>query len=72
MEVLSTMSRTQNSRFLVIEGDRLVGVVTLKDMLRFLSLKLELEEPKGADVRFAPLSARKEGLSPGLNRSRSA
>jgi len=72
MEVLSTMSRTQNSRFLVMEGDCLVGVVTLKDMLRFLSLKLELEEPKGADVRFAPLSAQKEGLSPGLNRSRSA
>ena len=71
MEVLSTMNRTQNSRFLVMEGDRLVGVVTLKDMLKFLSLKLELEEPKEADVHFAPLSARKDRLSPGLNRSRS-
>jgi Zn-dependent protease/predicted transcriptional regulator len=53
MDVLSTMHRTQNSRLLVTEGDRLVGIVTLKDMLEFLSLKLELEEPKDASVRFA-------------------
>jgi Zn-dependent protease len=53
MDVLSTMHRTQNSRLLVTEGDRLVGVLTLKDMLEFLSLKLELEEPKQAGVRFA-------------------
>jgi Zn-dependent protease/CBS domain-containing protein len=62
MELLSTMHRTQNSRFLVVEGERLVGVVTLKDMLKFLSLKLELEEPKGADVRLAGLRAQEDGL----------
>ena len=33
MEVLSLMSRTGNSRFLVTEGDRLVGMITLKAML---------------------------------------
>jgi Zn-dependent protease/predicted transcriptional regulator len=66
MEVLSTMHRTQNSRFLVMEGERLVGVVTLKDMLEFLSLKLELEEPKGADVRLAG-AKRAELAEPGLS-----
>jgi CBS domain-containing protein len=29
---------------MVLDGDRLVGIVSLKDMLKFLSLKVELEE----------------------------
>lgn len=37
------MNRTQASRLLVVEGDRLVGVIALKDMLKFLSLKVELK-----------------------------
>ena len=53
MEVLSLMSRTGNSRLLVTEGDRLVGMITLKDMLKFLSLKLELEESEEAGLGFA-------------------
>jgi len=44
LKVLSTMSRSGNTRLLVVENDRLVGIVTLKDLLRFLSLKLDLEE----------------------------
>jgi Zn-dependent protease/predicted transcriptional regulator len=44
MKALSKMSRTGSSRLLVVEGDRLVGIVTLKDMLKFLGLKLELEQ----------------------------
>lgn len=28
-----------------MEGDHLEGIVSLKDLLRFLGLKLELEEP---------------------------
>jgi Zn-dependent protease/predicted transcriptional regulator len=63
MELLSTMNRTQNSRFLVMEGDRLVGVVTLKDMLKFLSLKLELEESEKVDRCLAGVSAQERGLS---------
>jgi Zn-dependent protease len=43
MQALSLMARTGSGRLIVIEGDRLVGVITLKDMLKFLSLKLELE-----------------------------
>ena len=70
MEVLSAMNRTQNSRFLVMEGDRLVGVVTLKDMLKFLSLKLELEESEKVDLRPRGAAAREGGAQPaGLSRS---
>ena len=43
MEALQIMSRTGNSRLLVAEGDRLVGIVSLKDMLNYLFLKLEFE-----------------------------
>ena len=31
------------SRLLVTEGDKLVGIVSLKDLLRFLNQKMELE-----------------------------
>ena len=62
MEVLAAMSRTQNSRYLVIEGDRLVGVLTLKDMLKFLSVKLDLEESEKIE-RYPPgLGAQNGGL----------
>jgi Zn-dependent protease/predicted transcriptional regulator len=44
MKVLSQMNRTGKSRFLVTDHGRLIGVVTLKDMLKFLSLKIDLEE----------------------------
>jgi len=29
---------------MVVSGERLLGIITLKDMLQFLSLKMELEE----------------------------
>ena len=38
------MSKTGASRLMVTEESRLVGVIALKDMLKFLSLKIELEE----------------------------
>jgi len=44
MEAISKMSRTGLSRLIVVEGDHAVGMITLKDMLKFLSLKVELEE----------------------------
>jgi Zn-dependent protease len=43
LEALEKMQRTGSSRLLVMEGDNLVGLITLKDLLRFLNLKLELE-----------------------------
>ncbi|MFO7975449.1 MAG: site-2 protease family protein [Candidatus Hydrogenedentota bacterium] len=44
MKALSLMSKTGNSRLLVVEGEQLVGIITLKDILSFLSLKMDLEE----------------------------
>lgn len=44
VRALSRMSRSGNSRLMVTEGERLVGIVALKDMLRLLSLKMDLEE----------------------------
>jgi len=43
MEALGKMQRTGASRLLVTDGDRLVGIVSLKDLQGFLNLKLELE-----------------------------
>jgi Zn-dependent protease/CBS domain-containing protein len=44
MEALAKMNRTGASRLLVVDrnGD-LVGIVTLKDLMRFMSLKVEME-----------------------------
>lgn len=43
IDALSRMSRGQVSRLMVVKDNKLVGVVSLKDLLRFLSLKMELE-----------------------------
>ena len=48
VDALGIMHRTGASRLLVMEGDRLIGILTLKDLLRFLALKIELEERKAA------------------------
>jgi Zn-dependent protease/predicted transcriptional regulator len=50
MKALSVMNRTGNSRLMVVEGDHLLGVVTLKDMLKFLDLKLDLEGDQSPPV----------------------
>ncbi|HEV8612157.1 MAG TPA: site-2 protease family protein [Gemmatimonadales bacterium] len=42
-QALSTMSRKQTSRLMVVDHDRLVGILSLKDLLQFLSLRIELE-----------------------------
>ncbi len=43
MTALTQMNATGNTRLMVVEGNKLLGIVTLKDMLKFLSLKLDLE-----------------------------
>jgi CBS domain-containing protein len=40
---LETMQRTGSSQLLVMDDDRLAGIVSLKDLMRFLELKLDLE-----------------------------
>jgi predicted transcriptional regulator len=43
VEALSTMSHANVSRLMVVDHGRLLGVVALKDLMNFLSRKLELE-----------------------------
>jgi Zn-dependent proteases len=43
-KALAIMNRTGNSRLLVVEDDRLVGMIALKDMLKLLSIKIELQD----------------------------
>lgn len=45
IEALSLMNRTSNSRLLVVASGHLVGIVTLKDLIGFLSIRLDLEGP---------------------------
>jgi Zn-dependent protease/CBS domain-containing protein len=44
LHALARMQATGASRLLVVEGGRLVGIVSLKDLSRFFQLKLELED----------------------------
>jgi len=44
IKALSIMNQNGASRLMVTQGNRLVGVISLKDLLNFLSLKVELEE----------------------------
>jgi len=43
MKALSLMHNTGNSRLMVVEGNNFLGVISLKDMLKFMALKLDLE-----------------------------
>jgi len=43
VEALSAMRRNNAGRLMVVEKDQLVGIIALKDMLEFLSLKVELD-----------------------------
>jgi CBS domain-containing protein len=43
IEALKLMRRTGNSRLMVVENGRLVGLVTLKDLLHLIGLKMDLE-----------------------------
>ncbi len=40
MQALTQMSRTGRGRLIVIDGNRLLGIITLQDMLEFLALRL--------------------------------
>lgn len=42
-EALARMSQTGTSRLMVVDQERLVGIISLKDLMQFLSLKIDLE-----------------------------
>jgi Zn-dependent protease len=48
MSALSLMNRTGASRLMVADGDRLVGILSLRDLLHFLSLRMDPEGGAGA------------------------
>jgi Zn-dependent protease len=53
LQALERMQRTGSSRLLVTDGDRLVGLISMKDLLRFLQLKLDLDEQSGTEAPAA-------------------
>ncbi|HVT44920.1 MAG TPA: site-2 protease family protein [Thermoanaerobaculia bacterium] len=51
MKALAKMSSTKTSRLMVVDRGKLVGILSLKDLMNLLSVKLELEgEGRAADV----------------------
>ena len=60
LEALSKMQRSGVSRLLVTEANRLVGLVSLKDLLRFLDLKLEMEASSASDGKMVVPSDERE------------
>ena len=57
MDALRTMTRTHSSRLMVVDDSRLIGVVSLKDLLKFLDLKLELESGESEPLPSQSLPA---------------
>lgn len=43
LQALSLMNRTGNSRLMIVDNNQLRGVITLKDMLKFFDIKIDLE-----------------------------
>ena len=41
--LLQHMTRSGNSRLMVVDGNKLVGVVVLKDLMEYISMRLDLE-----------------------------
>jgi CBS-domain-containing membrane protein len=44
LKALATMHRTGASRLMVVEGGHLAGIVSLKDLMNFIAMKIDLEE----------------------------
>jgi Zn-dependent protease len=57
LQTLSQMQKTGNSRLLVVRENQLLGLVTLKDMLQFLALKLDLENDESIPVHHLGLES---------------
>jgi CBS domain-containing protein len=43
IQVLARMHRSNTGRMMVVKGGRLIGIIALKDLLAFLSMKIDLE-----------------------------
>lgn len=49
VKALARMNRVGTSRLLVVDGPKLMGIITLKDVMRFLSVKLDLNGYENGD-----------------------
>lgn len=45
-DILAKMSSTRKSRFIVVENQKLYGIITIKDLMDAVSVKLDIEETK--------------------------
>ena len=43
LQALSLMNRTGNSRLMIVDHNKLLGIITLKDMLKLFEIKIDLE-----------------------------
>lgn len=50
VKALAKMNESDRTRLMVVEGDRLVGIVSLRDLLGFLAMKMDLESNNGESV----------------------
>jgi CBS domain-containing protein len=57
LDALKQMRQTESGRLLVVDNGQLVGILSLKDLLRFLTLKLELEGASEPDETPIPRPA---------------
>jgi CBS domain-containing protein len=47
MQALARMSQAGVSRMMVVDNEHLVGLLSLSDLLKFIALKIELEDDDG-------------------------
>jgi Zn-dependent protease/CBS domain-containing protein len=59
MDALSRMSRSKASRLMVVRDGRLEGILSLKDLLNFISLKVELGDGDGPAEQLPPVDQQK-------------
>ena len=48
IQALGKLSQAGVSRMMVVDGERLVGLLSLSDLMKFIALKMELEDVDGA------------------------
>lgn len=53
LEAWAHMNRTGKSRLLVMQDGRLIGILSLRDLMQFLSLKFDLESGRGMRPRMS-------------------
>lgn len=66
MEALSQMSRNGAHRLMVVDGGRLVGLLSLSDLVQFISLKVELEDDGPMDSASNPRQGWTDGFAQSL------